>query len=122
MQRIKRILKNEIVLFIAAVLAIISSVVVGVDKKYAEYIDFRTLGILFCLMVVVAGFRSIGIFDKLAAVLLKRANNIRSLFLVLVLLCFFGSMLITNDVALITFVPLTIIILKNRQWKCKTSG
>ena len=88
MQRIKRILKNEIVLFIVAVLAIISSVVVGVDKKYAEYIDFRTLGILFCLMVVVAGFRSIGIFDKLAAVLLKRANNIRSLFLVLVLLCF----------------------------------
>lgn len=114
MQRIKRILKNEIVLFIAAVLAIISSVVVGVDKKYAEYIDFRTLGILFCLMVVVAGFRSIGIFDKLAAVLLKRANNIRSLFLVLVLLCFFGSMLITNDVALITFVPLTIIILKKQ--------
>lgn len=114
MQRIKRILKNEIVLFIAAVLAIISSVVVGVDKKYAEYIDFRTLGILFCLMVVVAGFRSIGVFDKLAAVLLKRANNIRSLFLVLVLLCFFGSMLITNDVALITFVPLTIIILKKQ--------
>ncbi len=114
MQRIKRILKNEIVLFIAAVLAIISSVVVGIDKKYAEYIDFRTLGILFCLMVVVAGFRSIGVFDKLAAVLLKRANNIRSLFLVLVLLCFFGSMLITNDVALITFVPLTIIILKKQ--------
>lgn len=114
MQRIKRILKNEIVLFIAAVLAIISSVVVGVDKKYAEYIDFRTLGILFCLMVVVAGFRSIGIFDKLAAVLLKRVNNMRSLFLVLVLLCFFGSMLITNDVALITFVPLTIIILKKQ--------
>lgn len=119
MQRIKRILKNEIVLFIVAVLAIISSVVVGVDKKYAEYIDFRTLGILFCLMVVVAGFRSIGIFDKLAAVLLKRANNIRSLFLVLVLLCFFGSMLITNDVALITFVPLTIIILKKQTVEMK---
>lgn len=119
MQRIKRILKNEIVLFIAAVLAIISSVVVGVDKKYAEYIDFRTLGILFCLMVVVAGFRSIGIFDKLAAVLLKRANNIRSLFMVLVLLCFFGSMLITNDVALITFVPLTIIILKKQTVEMK---
>lgn len=117
MQRIKRIL--EIVLFIVAVLAIISSVVVGVDKKYAEYIDFRTLGILFCLMVVVAGFRSIGIFDKLAAVLLKRANNIRSLFLVLVLLCFFGSMLITNDVALITFVPLTIIILKKQTVEMK---
>lgn len=119
MQRIKKILKNEIVLFIVAVLAIISSVVVGVDKKYAEYIDFRTLGILFCLMVVVAGFRSIGIFDKLAAVLLKRANNIRSLFLVLVLLCFFGSMLITNDVALITFVPLTIIILKKQTVEMK---
>lgn len=119
MQNIKRILKNEIVLFIATVLAIISSIVVGIDGKYAEYIDFRTLGILFCLMIVVAGFRSIGIFGKLAAILLKRANSMRKLFLILILLCFFLSMVITNDVALITFVPLTIIIFKEQTTEMK---
>lgn len=72
MQNIKETLKGEIVLLIATILAIISSVIVGVDKKYVDYIDFRTLGILFCLMVVVAGFKSIGVFDKMAAALLKK--------------------------------------------------
>ena len=115
MQNIKETLKGEIVLLIATILAIISSVIVGVDKKYVDYIDFRTLGILFCLMVVVAGFKSIGVFDKMAAALLKKANDTRRLFFVLVLLCFLSSMIITNDVALITFVPLTLIIFKGKR-------
>lgn len=115
MQNIKETLKGEIVLLIATILAIISSVIVGVDKKYVDYIDFRTLGILFCLMVVVAGFKSIGVFDKMAAALLKKANDTRRLFFVLVLLCFLSSMIITNDVALITFVPLTLIIFKGQR-------
>lgn len=112
---LKKMLKNETVLVIALILALISSVVAGIDKKYAEYVDFRTLGILFCLMVVVAGFKSIGIFDRMAAVLLKRTGNIRTLFFVMVSLCFVSSMIITNDVALITFVPLTIIIFDNQS-------
>ena len=115
MQNIKETLKGEIVLLIATILAIISSVIVGVDKKYVDYIDFRTLGILFCLMVVVAGFKSIGVFDKMAAALLKKANDTRRLFFVLVLLCFLSSMIITNDVALITFVPLSLIIFKGQR-------
>lgn len=110
MQNIKKILKDEIVLLIATILAIISSVLVGIDGKYMGYIDFRTLGVLFCLMTVVAGFKSIGLFDKMAATLLRKANDTRKLFFILVMLCFCGSMIITNDVALITFVPLTLII------------
>lgn len=114
MQNIKKILKDEIVLLIATILAIISSVLVGIDGKYMGYIDFRTLGVLFCLMTVVAGFKSIGLFDKMAATLLRKANDTRKLFFILVMLCFCGSMIITNDVALITFVPLTLIIFKGQ--------
>ena len=81
------------------------------DAAYASYIDFRTLAILFCLMVIVAGMRTIGVFDLIAEKLLKKVNSISGIVTILVLLCFFLSMVITNDVSLITFVPFAILIL-----------
>ncbi len=104
-------IKKEAVLSIAVILALVSCFVVRPDREYLDYIDFRTLGILFCLMAVMAGFQKIGVFGQIAKALLKRVKTVRMLVLILVLLCFFFSMLITNDVALITFVPLTFIVL-----------
>ena len=103
--------KQEAVLVIACVLAVISAFVVHPDKNYVEYIDFRTLAILFCLMAVMAGLQKIGLFRYVAEKLLGKVRNIRGLIFVLIMLCFFSSMLITNDVALITFVPFTFIVL-----------
>jgi Na+/H+ antiporter NhaD/arsenite permease-like protein len=96
---------------VACVLAVISSFIIKPDGEYIGYIDFRTLGILFCLMAVVAGIRRLGLFDLLSQKLLERAKNIRQLILILLLLCFVPSMLITNDVALITFVPFAFTLL-----------
>jgi Na+/H+ antiporter NhaD/arsenite permease-like protein len=93
------------------VLAVISSFIVTPDSEYADYIDFRTLGILFCLMAVVAGMRRLGLFELLSQKLLEKATNIRQLILILLLLCFVPSMFITNDVALITFVPFAFTLL-----------
>ena len=104
--------KKETVLSIAIVLAVISSFFVHPDKEYLGYIDFRTLAILFCLMAVMAGLQEIGVFRFVAEKLLGRVNHIRGLVFILIMLCFFSSMLITNDVALITFVPFTITALK----------
>ena len=104
--------KGEAVLSIALVLAIGSAFFVHPDKAYIDYIDFRTLGILFCLMAVMAGLQKIGLFGYIAEKLLKMVNHIRGLIFILIMLCFFSSMLITNDVALITFVPFTFIVLK----------
>ncbi len=109
--KIAAFLKKEIVLTVAAVLALASAFVVKPDAEYLNYIDFRTLGILFCLMSVMAGLNGIGFFERTARALLKRTKNVRQMVLVLVLLCFFFSMLITNDVALITFVPLGLVML-----------
>ena len=109
MSKIVNFLKQETVLSIAAILAIVSAIVIKPDQRYLNYIDFRTLAILFCLMAIMNGFQKIGVFDFAARGLIKRAGNVTALMLLLVLLCFFSSMLITNDVALITFVPLTII-------------
>lgn len=105
-------LKKETVLTIALILALISSLIVLPDAEYLGYIDFRTLGILFCLMAVMAGFQKIGVFGRIAGKLLEKVKNVRALSLILVLLCFFFSMIITNDVALITFVPFTFTVLK----------
>ena len=104
--------KREVVLCIAIVLAVVSTFFVHPDKVYIEYIDFRTLAILFCLMAVMAGLQKIGTFRFVAEKLLERVKNIKGLIFILVMLCFVFSMLITNDVALITFVPFTFIVLK----------
>lgn len=104
--------KKEIVLTIAILLAVISAFFIHPDKVYIEYIDFRTLAILFCLMAVMAGVQKIGLFRYVAEKLLGKVKHIRGLIFILIMLCFFSSMLITNDVALITFVPFTFIVLK----------
>lgn len=104
--------KKEAVLNIAFALAIVSAFFVHPDKKYIEYIDFRTLAILFCLMAVMAGVQRLGFFKFIAEKLLEKVNHIRGIVFILIMLCFFSSMLITNDVALITFVPFTFIVLR----------
>lgn len=107
--------KKEVVLVVAAVLAIASAFVVPPSIEYLEYIDWHVLELLLCLMIVMAGAQRCGLFDWLGEALLKKTNKVWQLCFVLVMLCFFLSMLITNDVALITFVPFAIVTLE----KCK---
>lgn len=113
LSRIKFFVRKEMVLCIASVLAFLSMLFIRPDREYISYIDFRTLAILFCLMAVISGFRSIGMFDWMAARLLEHVHGLTGITAILVLLCFFFSMFITNDVALITFVPLTLIVSGN---------
>ena len=114
MKKLKNILNQMLhdpVLCIAWILAIASSFFIHPDKQYLEYIDFRSLGILWGLMIVIQGYRENSLFEKTGEILLKKVNNGFQLGIVLVFMCFFGSMLITNDVALITFVPFAIMTL-----------
>ena len=110
--KIIEFVKKETVLTAAMVLAVLSAVMIPPDTEYIGYIDFRTLAILFCLMTVMAGLQKLGIFRRVARILLQHTHNVIALAEILVLLCFFFSMLITNDVALITFVPFTFTVLR----------
>ena len=110
MKKIIVFLKKDIVLSIAILLALFSMSIVKPSKEYFSYIDYRVLVLLFALMLVVGGFKSLGVFRVMGEKLCCNVNSLRSLTLVLVCLCFFSSMLITNDVALITFVPFTISV------------
>ena len=103
--------KKENVLMISALAAIISMFYVPLNISYINYIDFRVLAILFCLMAVIMGFNNIGVFDVMSKNLLKHIKGTRMLCYILILLCFILSMWITNDVALLTLVPFTILVL-----------
>ncbi|MBC5995298.1 anion transporter [Romboutsia ilealis] len=100
-------LKKEIVLVIATVLAITSSFT-SIPKL--SYIDFKVLILLFNLMIVVAAFKELKVLDSIAIGLLKKCNTYTSISFALVFITFIASMIVTNDVALITFVPLSIVI------------
>ena len=101
--------KKEIVLIIAVVLALGSSLIA---KPQISYIDFKVLILLFNLMIVVAAFKDLNVLDSIAISLLKKCNTYKSVSFALVFITFVSSMVVTNDVALITFVPLSIVIAK----------
>lgn len=111
LQNIKSFIKKEPVFFISALCAVITVFFIPPDKEYIHYIDFRVLAILLCLMAVVAGFKKVGIFSALTYRLLKSTKKGRLLGALLVMLPFFSSMLVTNDVALIIFIPFTVSLM-----------
>ena len=111
MEAVKHFIKNEIVLCVAGVLAVASAFVVHPSKSYLGYIDFRTLSILLMLMITMAGLQKLSVFRQLGELLVGKMSTIRGVVLILIGLCFFSSMFITNDVALLTFVPFSIITL-----------
>ena len=112
MEKIKTFFRRETVFCISFLLAVLSALAVRPDRAYLSYPDYRTLALLFCLMIIVAGFQSLGVFSLLGQTLLKRADSLRRMSVFLVLLCFFCSMVITNDVTLITFVPFTVLVFR----------
>lgn len=112
-------LKDETLLIITFILAIASSFIVAPSLGYLNYIDWDTLALLLALMIVMAGFKALGFFSKLGQLLLSKVKSQRAIEAVLVMACFFSSMIITNDVALITFVPFAIETLNMAGMKDK---
>lgn len=105
-------IKKETILCVSFLLAAISALIVHPDGGYRDYVDWHTLLLLFSLMAVMAGLQRLGVFRKIGVNLLAHTKNTRQAAFILVFLPFFFSMFITNDVALITFVPFSIIVLK----------
>ena len=103
MKRFLQWWKGQPVLGISLLAALVSMCFVPPDAGYLSYCNRAVLIQLFCLMLTVAGLRSIGVFEQVTQNLLKRAGTVRRVGLFLVQLCFFSAMLVTNDVALLTF-------------------
>ena len=110
-QRVGIYLKKNIVLCIAFLAAALTTAAVPVDKAYLGYFDWRTLTCLFCVLAVVCALKNISFFYLLASAIVRRFRNARLSVLVLVYITFIGSMLIANDMALLTFLPLGYFVL-----------
>lgn len=108
-------IKKEAVLCISFCAAVISMIFVPPCGAYADYIDWSVIMLLFCLMTAVQSFSAAGYLDKLSAALVGKIRSTRTLGALLSLMCFFLAMLVTNDVALLTAVPLTIMLFRGRE-------
>ena len=108
---IKAVIRNNVVTVIAAVCALITSGIVPPDKKYIDYLDFKTLTCLFCVLATVCALRNVRFFYTIAKKIIRLFKNARLAVTALVYITFIGSMLIANDMALLTFLPLGFFVL-----------
>ena len=108
---VKQFIKKDTVLIIAMVAAAVTTVFVPVDREYLGYFDFKTLTCLFCVLTVVCALKNINFFYMLARKIVHLFKNARLCVLALVYITFIGSMLIANDMALLTFLPLGYLVL-----------
>lgn len=113
MLKIKNFAKANAVFLIALTLAILSSFIVKPDREYWGYLDLKTLACLFCTLAVVCALKDIKFFTILARKIISATGSLRSAVIALVFITFFGSMLIANDMALITFLPLGYYVLSS---------
>ncbi len=117
MQKLLAFFKKEIVFTVALAAALLSFLLAPPGMHTLQGIDVTTLMMLFALMTVVAGLRSMGLFDRLGEAMTGRIRSLRGLTLALLAACFFLSMLATNDVALITLVPFTLLLMHGAAQK-----
>ncbi len=111
MDKIILFIKKNIVMVIAFFAAAVTCLFVPVDKAYVSYFDFKTLTCLFCVLAVVCALKNINFFYILARKIVQLFKNSRMCILALVYITFIGSMLIANDMALLTFLPLGYFVL-----------
>ena len=110
-EKIRAFVRKEIVLVISAIAAAVSCLFVLPDAEYGTYFDWHTLALLLSLMIVVSGLRVLGVVRVLGEWVVSRMHSKMMIGSGLVALTFGCSMFITNDVALITFVPFAIVVM-----------
>lgn len=115
MKKIITFAKKNTVTVIAFFAALITSFIIPPDSEYIGYFDFKTLTCLFCVLAVVCALKNINFFYIIARKTVKRFKNLRLCVLVLVYITFIGSMLIANDMALLTFLPLGYLVLSSTK-------
>ena len=111
-RHVSAFIREHSVLVISAVLAVLSFMITEDPVGSFASVDIRTVCILFCFMATVAMMAGCGAFERAGSYLISKAGGTRTLCLTLVLIPYVCSMFITNDVALITFIPLAIGVLE----------
>ncbi|MDR0948060.1 MAG: citrate transporter [Lachnospiraceae bacterium] len=108
-----RFWKHNMMLTISMLAAVVTCFFVPPDQEYIRYFDGKTLVCLFCVLLIVRAFGATGLFGSLAGKLLSLCKTLRGAVLLLILITLIGSLLITNDMALLAFLPLGYFMLKH---------
>ena len=112
MEKAKKFILNNTIALIAFALAMITTFFVPIDAKYLSYIDYKTISCLFLISCIISAFKDINFFYAVARQIIIRFNTLRKSYVALITITFVGSMIIANDMALITFLPLGYLVLK----------
>lgn len=108
--KIKNFILSNIVAVIAFILAFFTVFFVPIDSEYLHYIDYKTITCLFLISCIISAFKDINFFYAVARHIIIKFNTLRKSYIALITITFVGSMIIANDMALITFLPLCIFI------------
>lgn len=111
--KINEFIKKQIVLTITIIAMLITIIFVPIDKTYLTYFNLPTLATLFCTLAVVAAFSHIHLFEIISKSIIIKLKNLRRTTIALVFITFIGSMVLANDMALLTFLPLGFFVLNN---------
>ncbi len=115
--RILHFMANQFVLTIAVIAMLITCIFIPVDKEYLTYFNWQTLATLFCTLAVVCAFAHIHVFEIISRNIVQKLHTLRNATIGLVFITFVGSMILANDMALLTFLPLGYYVLKNTNNK-----
>ena len=111
--RLVHFFKKQTVLAIALIVMLVTCIFVPIDWQYLGYFNWQTLATLFCTLAVVAAMSHIHIFEIISKSIVLKLKDLRKAVLVLVFITFVGSMVLANDMALLTFLPLGFFVLNN---------
>lgn len=109
--------KKNAVLTVAFFAALITCFFIPVDREYLDYFDYKTLTCLFCVLAVVCALKNINFFYIIARKIVECFKTTRMSIIAIVYITFIGSMLIANDMALLTFLPLGYFVLVSADKK-----
>ena len=112
MSKVVTFLKNNFIFVIAFVIALVSCFFVPPDAEYVNYFEVNTLACIFLLLLVIAGLSRIQFFEKVARIIVKKFKNTRSIIMCLIFVTYISAMVNANDMSLLTFLPLSYIVLK----------
>lgn len=107
-------IKSNIIFVIVVIIASISCIFVPIDSGYIEYFDGsgQTLTAIFGILLIVAGLENIDFFHKVARLVVKKFKSVRTIILALIFITYVSALVNANDMALLTFLPLSYLVLK----------
>lgn len=110
-QKLAPLLRGNAMLLIALLAAAVTAFFVPPDREYLGYYDLKTLSCLFCMLAVVGALRNMDVFASLSQRLVRTFRTVRGVSAMLLAVTMLASMLLTNDTALLTFLPLSWLVM-----------